>query len=572
MWFVCFVGRNNLNSYEFSSVQLLPSEIARSKATVIKLPFLGSVGGLLVILCLFVVGRLGAAVERPNILLIVADDLGFSDLGCYGGEIRTPNLDRLAAEGTRFTQFYNCGSDAMSRAALLTGLHPRPPQGGPARGWLRDDMVTLAEVLRKAGYATLLTGTWHLGTKSPHRPSDRGFDEFYGGLDGLTDHFNPARPEPKFHLGKPRPFVDNGKPVTKFPESFYSSDAFSDHASAAIRRLAKLSQPFFLNLNYAAPHFPIQAPAADIARYRGKYREGYEPMRARRLQRQIELGIFQAGTVTASPPSLDYLYEHEWGPWTRLEGIAREREEARMEVYAAMVDRLDQGLGRVFAALEETGAAANTVIFFLSDNGGCGHYPVRTAALSVRIAQDAFNVFNREIPVGDARGYEFAGTGWGWAQNAPFRRYKNWTHEGGICTPLIVRWPGATAAGRIEKEPGHVVDFMPTLLEITGAKYPATARERPTLAMEGRSLVPLLRGRPPAPRPVPLGWELVGSRAFRDGDWKLVMAAGISTWELYNLSSDRSETNNLAAKHPERVAAMAAAWEQWARRTDAPIR
>jgi arylsulfatase A-like enzyme len=513
-----------------------------------------------------------SAAGQPNILLLLADDLGYSDLGCYGGEIRTPNLDRLAAEGVRFTQFYNCGADVLSRAALHSGLHPRQWQGGPEKGPLRSNMVTLAELLRRAGYATVLSGTWHLRSSQRDTPTDRGFDEFYGGLDGISDHFNPARPEPKFHLGKPRPFVHHGKPVTEFPENFYSSDAFADFAVAAVHRLAKSNRPFFLNLSFAAPHFPLQAPAPDVERYRGQYRPGYEATREVRARRQIELGLFKPGTAPPAPASLDYLYEHEWVAWTALDQPGREREEARMEVYAAMVDRMDQGIGRVLAALEQSGAAGNTVVVFLSDNGGSGHFPVRTAEMRPRIAQDAFNVFNRGLPVGDPRSYEFVGTGWGWAQNAPFRRFKNWTYEGGICTPMIVRWPGVARPGRISGEPGHVVDLMPTLLEIARATYPESHAGKSVSPLEGRSLTPILRGKTPPARRVALGWELMGSRAYRDGNWKLVMAAGIGAWELYDLAADRSEAVDVAAKHPERVVQMAANWEAWARQTGAPIR
>jgi len=367
--------------------------------------------------------------------------------------------------------------------------------------------------------------------------------------------------------------VHNEKIITEFPEDFYATDAFTEHAVAMVRRLAQSPrQPFFLNICYSAPHYPLQAPAADVARYRGKYAGGYDALRENRFRRQLELGLFDSGSARLASGVADNVYTQEVEPWDKLTPLAREREEARMEVYAAMVDRLDQGVGRLLAALDEAGVANNTAIFFLSDNGGCGHFPVRSAQLNPAMAQAPFNLFNRDIPVGDKRGYEFVGTGWGWAQNAPFRRFKDWTYEGGICTPMIVRWPGVVAAGSLSREPGHVVDFMPTLLEMAGARYPQTARGEPTPAMEGRSLVPILRSGIPAVRPLPLGWELYGSRAIRDGKWKLVQAAGINVWELYDLATDRAETIDLAGQHPERVAAMAAAWQEWAQRTEAPIR
>lgn len=520
------------------------------------------------------------AAERPNIVLIVADDLGFSDPGCYGGEIRTPNLDRMAEAGLRFTQFYNCGAGVLTRAALHSGLHPRLGPAGSTSGILRQDMVTLAEVLHEAGYATILTGKWQLGAEAPNRAIDRGFDEFYGVLDRRMHHFNPARADPPpNHRGRvfvegpeTRIFAHNEEPITEFPEDFYSTDAFSDHAADTIRRVAGEDRPFFLHLAYTAPHYPIQAPPEAIARYRGKYADGYDALRERRFQRQQELGLFEAGAAELSPPSVDQLYEFEFEPWEELNEKSQARHETRMEVYAAMIDRLDRGIGRVLAALDETGEAGDTVVIFLSDNGGNNHFPHRSMQIRPRNELEAVIAFNAGIPVGDGRGFEFLGLGWGWAVNAPFRGYKYLTYEGGICTPMIVRWPGQTPAGEITRETGHVVDFMPTLLDLAGARYPDRFNGRSTRPIEGISLVPVLRGGESKPRRLPLGWELFGSRAFRDGDWKLVWKAGLRQWELYNLASDRSETNNLAPKHPDRVKSMAAAWESWARKTEAPIR
>ncbi|MBI4626893.1 MAG: arylsulfatase [Verrucomicrobia bacterium] len=512
-------------------------------------------------------GPIGAApsavAPRPNVLLILVDDLGFSDLGAYGGEIRTPNLDRLAADGLRFTQFYNCAVCVTSRAALTTGLYPRQGKGG----LLRDNMVTIGEVMRQAGYATSLIGKWHLGGAAPLRPIDRGFDEFYGLLDGCSNHFNPAQPDPTFYNGgATRLFAHHDKRVTEFPRDFYTTDAFSARAAEFIRRTTRAGRPFFLNLCYTAPHFPLQAPAEDVARYRGKYRDGYDVLRYRRFQRQIELGIIDPAVTKLSPVDRKtgtFRYEYEVTPWERLDAATRKREEERMEVYAAMVDRLDQGIGQVLAALEGSGSAHNTVVFFLSDNGGCATWPAN---------ETEFIAHNRGLPVGDARGYEFVGPGWGWAQNAPFRRHKTWTYEGGICTPMIVRWPGVAPAGAITSAPGHLVDFMPTLLEIAGGGYPSNVNGRSTLPMDGRSLMPAVRGRPAGPRQLPLFWELYGNRAVRDGEWKLVWGASDKRWELYHLAKDRSETVNLAGEHPARVVAMAADWAQWAEQTGALAR
>jgi arylsulfatase len=521
---------------------------------------------LIVPLALVLVGSAGATnaapVRRPNVLVILADDLGFSDLGCYGSEIRTPNLDRLAADGMRFTQAYNNAVCIHSRASLLTGVSPRQ---GPA-GLLRPNMLTLGEAMRAAGYQTSLIGKWHLGSVAPLRPVDRGFDYFYGLLDGASNYFNPADPDPAFLDGKHRQFADNAGPVTEFPAGYYTTDAFSDRAIERIRHATGSGQPFFINLCYTAPHYPLQAPAEDIARYRGKYHGGYEQLRRERFQRQVDRGLVDPAVTGLSSPDHktgSFRYDYEVTPWEQLTAGERRREEERMEVYAAMVDRLDQGVGRVLAALAETGQAEDTVVVFLSDNGGCASLP-DAAQLQDYIA------FNRDIPVGDRRGYEFVGPGWGWAQNSPFRRHKTWTYEGGISTPMIVRWPRVVRAGAVNAEQWHLVDFMPTLLELAGQVYPASGGGPALLPLEGRSLLPALLGRAAGARPVPLCWELFGNRAVRDGRWKLVWGASDRRWELYDLSVDRSETHDLAARHPDRVAALATIWSQWAQRTEVP--
>ena len=503
-----------------------------------------------------------AAAERarPNVLLIVADDLGFSDLGSYGGEIRTPNLDRLAGEGARFTQFYNCSVCVSTRASLMTGLFPRRD------GELRSDMVTLGEVMQQAGYATGLSGKWHLGQATPLRPIDRGFAEYYGIMSGASNYFDPSVRDPKFYdgEGRGRPFGHNETIVTKFPPGYYTTDAFADHTITMIRQSAANRKPFFLNLNFTAPHFPLQVPAADVVRYREKYRDGYQRLREDRFRRQIQLGILDPENTKLSPVHAKgggSRYDFPVSSWEQLSPEDRRREEERMEVYAAMVDRLDQAVGRVLAALEEAGVANNTVVFFISDNGGCAGGPEYG---------EPYLKFNEAIPVGDGRGYEFVGPGWGWAQNAPFRRHKTWTYEGGVATPMIVRWPGVVPSGKMIKTPAHVLDFMPTLLELSGGQYPENFQGRPILPLEGRSLVPILKGAADAKRPAPLYWELFGNRAMRDGDWKTVWNATDRRWELYDLASDRSETLDLSARYTDRVTAMAAAWSAWYERKEAP--
>jgi len=514
--------------------------------------------GLLAALAL--AGAVSAQVERPNILLIIPDDLGYSDLGSYGGEIRTPHLDRLAQEGTRFTQFYNNAVCVTTRASVYTGASPRQRAG--LDGMLRPNMVTLGEALKAAGYETSLIGKWHLGSEAPQRPIDRGFDDYYGVLSGACNFFDPTIPDPQFYgsNGANRPFAHNETLITEFPEGFYTTDAFSTHAVERIRNATKTGQPFFINLCYTAPHFPLHAPREDIARYRGKYRDGYRKLRERRFQRQIELGIIDPAVTklsTADEKTGPFRYDYEIPRWEDLDEETREREERRMEVYAAMVDRMDQGIGRVLAALEETGQAENTLIIFISDNGGC-------ASLPEAGKMDEYLAFNRDIPTGDKDGYEFVGPAWGWAQNAPFRRYKGWNYEGGFCTPMIVRWPGKVAAGRITAEVGHVVDFMPTFLELGGIDYQTVAQGRDVVPLEGRSLLPVFAGEQATPRTEMMCWALMGSRAVRDGQWKLVWGASDRRWELYDLATDRSEMVDLAGADPARVAAMAIEWTRWA--------
>ncbi len=504
------------------------------------------------------------AAERPNIVMIVCDDLGYSDIACYGGEIQTPNLDQLAAEGLRFSQFYNAAVCIMTRAALYTGLYPRQGKGG----LLRPNMVTLGEVLRDANYSTAMTGKWHLGNDPQRQPIHRGFDEYYGLLDGCSSFFNPAKPDPDFYNGgKVRTFAHNQKvKITDFPDDYYATDAFTDHAVKTIQDLTKKGKPFFINLNYTAPHFPLHALPEDIEKYRGKYADGYEPLRKRRHQKLIELGIIDAETKL-SPVDLprgSFRYDYEVIPWDKLDEATRAREEARMEVYAAMVDRMDQGIGKVLAALKETGAEDNTLVIFFSDNGGCSSWPTSAK-------EPGFLEYNKGIPVGDPRGYEFVGKSWGWAQNSPFRKHKVWPYEGGIATPMIVRWPARISAGKITHQPGHLVDFMPTLLELAGAEYPKERGGLEIPPLEGHSLVPVLEGRQRT-QPESFAWSFLKNHAYREGDWKIIWnispPLNDRKWELYNLKEDRSETNDLSEAHPQVVKEMVANWQEWKTRME----
>ncbi len=494
------------------------------------------------------------AVARPNIVLIMCDDLGFSDLGCYGGEIRTPNLDRLASDGMRFTQFYNCAVCVTTRAALLTGLHPRHGEGG----LLRDNMVTIAEVLRSAGYQTSLTGKWHLGGESPNRPIDRGFEEYYGLLSGCCNHFSPAIRDPDFYNGgKLRPFAHNDQPVTEFPDDFFTTDAFTDHAVKQIHRMSKVDKPFFVHVCYTAPHFPLHAKPQDIERYKGKYTDGYFALRPARHARQKELGIIDAKWKLSSVDKKigSWRYDYDITPWDAVEDV--ERETRRMEVYAAMVDCLDQGVGRVLNAIKQAGVEQNTLVMFLSDNGGCATLPDEL---------DGMREYNRELP-GPKNTYDFCGPGWGWAQCTPFRRYKTWTYEGGIATPMIARWSAVIKPDSISHQVGHIVDFMATCADLSGAEYPTTFHDKPIMPLEGKSLTPIFRGQQRDEHDS-LVWYLMGSRAVRKGNWKLVWGATAKRWELYDMQADRTETNDLSKEHPEKVRQMTAIWDEWARKIE----
>jgi arylsulfatase A-like enzyme len=476
--------------------------------------------------------------QRPNIVLIMCDDMGFSDVGCYGGEIRTPNVDRLAAEGLRFTQFYNCAKCTTTRASLLTGLHPQRGKGG----LLRQDMVTIGEVLGAAGYQTALTGKWHLGRSQTTHPYHRGFDEYYGLLDGCCNYFNPVQPDPSYKGGAVRTFGQNDRLITEFPDGFYTTDAFSDHAVETIRRFAKAGKPFFLHVCYTAPHYPLHAKPEDIAKYQGKYLLGWDELRRRRHARQIEQGLIDPKWKL---PGRD----RETPAWNEQQN--KEYEDLRMAVYAAMIDCMDQGIGRILDALEEAGAAENTLVMFLSDNGGCAENPGGTVP--------------SRIP-GPKEYYVACGRPWAYAQNTPFRRYKAWVHEGGIATPLIARWRGVIKPGTITGQVGHVIDLMPTCAELAGTNYPEQYKGRQIIPVEGKSLVPILRGQTRQGHEV-LYWEWAGNRAVRQGNWKLVWDNQFRRWELYDLAADRTETNDLAGQQPDRVRQMSEKWQAWAEET-----
>jgi len=512
------------------------------------------VGCLLLAVCLIALSLPAASALRPNILLILADDLGFSDLGCYGSSIATPNLDRLAAGGLRFTQFYNAARCCPTRASLLTGLYPhqagvghmlqpwRPPSYSSGIG---ENTATIAELLRDSGYRTYHVGKWHVGglggggakakADTRNHPMNRGFDRAYG--SGGGGNYFALQP---LYLDR-----ENIKPG----EDFYATDAFTDYAVKFLEehgRDAK-TKPFFLHLCYTAPHFPLHAKPADIAKYRGKFAHGWDVERERRFAKQKELGLFPRD-AQLSPRA------PEAKAWTSLSEAERADWDLRMAIYAGMIDCMDQGIGRVLDAVKKLGAEQNTLVLFLSDNGasaefldswpnpGRGHKPGSEA--------------------GTRESHKCLEVGWANAANTPFREHKMWNHEGGISTPLIVSWPaGIAARGQFTREPGHIIDLLPTFLELAGAKHPDKFKDRALTPLPGKSLVPALQGYSLGERT--LAWEHEGNRAVRVGDWKLV-ASFRSPWELYDLSRDRAELKNLAAQQPAKVAELTAAWQTWA--------
>lgn len=507
-------------------------------------------------------GCLGAAVSgwaapsapvRPNIVLILADDLGYSDLGCFGSEIATPNLDRLARSGVALTQFYNQARCCPTRAALLTGRYPhqvgigdmiddyaaaaRRAANSPAyQDHLTTNSPTLAELLRGAGYRTLMSGKWHLGKRPEEWPVRRGFDRSFVQVDGAMNYFGgDSKNGPRARMA-----LDD-QPYSPPHDGFYSTDAFTDQALAFLRESASNApaRPFFLYLPYNAPHWPLQAPEEDIARQRGKYDAGWQAVRQARLQKMIELGIVPAGQGMVP------MDRGNQKTWHELSAEQRQDWTRRMEVYAAQIEHLDRAVGRVLEELKRLNVAENTLVIFLSDNGGAAEDP---------------NSGDKSAPIGDRDSYRGYARPWASVSNTPWRRHKVTAYEGGISTPLLARWPAGIAKtneGKLVREPAHVTDLLPTLLELAGAKAG-------TNQFEGQSIAAMLRGGAGNTNRL-FVWEHQGHRAIRKGPWKLV-ANGRDPWELYDIGADRLESDNLAAQHPEVVADLQAEYDRWAAR------
>jgi arylsulfatase A-like enzyme len=544
------------------------------------------------LLCFALLGALCdqaiAAAAKPNILLILADDLGWSDLGSYGGEIQTPNLDALATGGVRFTQFYNTARCCPTRASLLTGLYPhqagvgamsndRGPQHPGYRGTLQSNTVTLAEVLRDAGYCTYMVGKWHLHNERDVKPTDRGFDEFYGMLGG----YNSCWEERPYYTRWPRDRTPRTYTSAKAgqPGTFYATDAFADYALDFLGEARTKARPFFLYLAFNAPHFPLHAPEADIGKYEAMYfAKGWDAIRDERLARQKQSGLVPQDlslTPRGPVPPKSHARPSPYAgkdnpPWASLPEDRRRDLARRMAVFAAMVDRMDVAIGRVVNDLKQHGQLDNTLILFLSDNGACWEWD----PLGFDLSSSPKNILHAGEDlrkVGGPDSYISYGSAWANAGNTPWRLYKHFSHEGGIRTPLIVHWPaGLKARGELRWQTGHIIDVMPTLVALSGAQYPAERNGVKVQPMEGQSLLPAMEDKP-IRREAPLCFEHEGSRAVRDGRWKLVSLSG-EAWELYDLDVDPTEMNNLLAQEAGRAREMIAAWEAWAKRCQVDFR
>lgn len=512
--------------------------------------------------------------KQPNVVLILCDDMGFSDIGCFGGEVLTPNLDKLASNGLRFTQFYSTPRCSPSRASLLTGLHPHQtgigvltyPMGPEGyAGNLNKQCVTIAEVLKPAGYKTYLSGKWHVASNLTEPtdawPLQRGFDEFYGTVIGAGSFYYPNT------LTRGNENIDH---ESRDDPDFFYTDAISDQAARYIEahHASDPHKPFFEYVAYTAPHWPLHAHEEDIAKYKGRFDKGWDALRKERLQRLIDMNILDSSwQLSDRDPSQP--------PWEQAENKTWQLR--CMEVYAAQIDRMDQGIGRIIDALERTGQLDNTLLMFMSDNGACAE-PIpdnvtmeslvdnlKIARAKTRAGKDVVVGNLPDIEPGGEDTYQSYGVAWANLSNTPFRLYKHWTHEGGVASPLVVHWPdGIQDRGGIRHAAGQLPDIMATLLELSGAHYPETYGGNDILPLEGRSIVPVFSQDTTHERP--LYWEHEGNAAIRVGRWKLVKEYP-GDWELYDMVNDRTELHNLAGQEPDRVREFAQGYEQWAARS-----
>ncbi len=514
---------------------------------------------------------------QPNIVLILADDMGYSDLGCYGSEINTPNLDAMARDGIRFSQMYNMARCCPTRASLLTGLYPHQAGVGHMvgdygvpeyQGFLKQSCGTIAEVLKTNGYRTQISGKWHVGGDYPLQkpetwtpgdakhptPLQRGFDHFWGTLTGAGSFFAPPT------------LMDGDNPITVDHPDFYYTDEITNHAVRMIEESVAGDEPFFSYVAYTSPHWPLHALEEDIERYRGVYDGGWDELREKRYASLKKNGFIDESWDMA-PRDVDAI------PWEDAEH--KEWESLRMAVYSAQIDRMDQGVGRVLAALDSAGVRDDTLVIFLSDNGGCAEF---LAEDSNDPEPEQFDtpMWNGErmmmgnnpaINPGPGDTFQSYDLPWANASNTPFRLHKRWTHEGGISTPAIISWPDRIRSAHMVHEPTHIADIAATIYDVTDADYPAELNGSTITPLEGHSFRRAIEnGR--WVRPAPIFWEHEGNRAVRLGDWKLV-SEGNNRWELYNMKSDRTELNELSDDRTDILNRMVGMYEDWALRVGA---
>ena len=493
-----------------------------------------------------------APAGKPNIIVILADDLGFSDLGSFGSEISTPHLDKLAGEGIRLTRFYNSGRCCPSRAALLTGLYPHQAgigdmiqdKGSPAyQGYLSENSVTIAELLKTAGYHTIVSGKWHVGQVTSALAHNRGFDRSFTLQNNGSSYFNS---EPIYNDGRKVTFLLNGKMIQRQDTSQYLTDAITDFAIKSLDEIRDDQNPFFLYLAYNAPHWPIQALPEDIAKYKGKYLKGWDQLRAERFSKQKLLGIVDKEWT------LSERFE-DVPSWNALSASEKELWDTRMAIYAAMIDRMDQGIGAILAKLRAIERDTNTLVIFVSDNGGSGD-----------TVKDWNYVTQKNGTPGSVNNIDSYYPHWGNVSNTPFRLFKKNTHEGGIASPFIAWYPAKIKKGLNHDHIGHLIDIMPTCLEVAGISYPKKFNTKTLTEAPGKSLWNVLENRS-APAHEALFWEHEGSRAIRKGDWKLVVEIN-QPWELYNLKKDRTETTDVAGIYPGKVKELEKEYLKWAKK------
>ena len=497
--------------------------------------------------------------KNPNIIIIMTDDMGFSDIGCYGSEIETPNLDMLAMQGLRFTQFYNEGVCVPTRVSLLTGLHPKQTgnnSNSSSKGISRHS-VTLAEAIGSAGcglkswYHTYHTGKWMVGHREMSMwPTGRGFDHSFGCPEGGGVYFAPSAfyansgSTPSMERSITRDYEVIYDIERDPPEGWYATDAWTDEGIGFVREAVDMEQPFLWYLAYNAPHWPLKAKPEDIAKYRGRYMDGWDTIRQQRYERLISSGIIDESS-RLSPRG------EKIPDWDSLSEAEKDEQDLRMATYAAMIDCVDQNVGKIVQSLKELDVYENTVILFLADNGGDASGGVTGSNTGTGIC-------------GTAESHAKYGECWANACDTPFRKYKTWLHEGGVATPLIAHWPNGIPAelhGTLVTEPAHVIDLMATCVDLSGAEYPETYNGNEIIPMAGRSLRPLFEGETFS-REDPIYFNLGGARAMRQGKWKLISVRG-GQWELYDMQTDRTELNNMAAELPEKVEELSALYDAW---------